>query len=62
MMGILLSLLATLAVLIFAFYSDDSRHYNRSRLQDSGRHISKQSGDVGKVDRITDNRRQDPGK
>jgi hypothetical protein len=62
MMGILLSLVATLAVLIFAFYSDDSHDYAGSRLRDSDRRISKQSGDVERVDRITDKLRQAPGK
>jgi hypothetical protein len=56
MMGILLSLLATFAVLIFAFHSDDSHDYARSHLQDSDRRISRQSEDIEKVvGRMKDN-------
>jgi hypothetical protein len=56
MMGVILSVLATFAVLIFAFHSDESRDYARSRLQGSDRRISRPSEGIEKeVDRMKNN-------
>jgi hypothetical protein len=53
MTGIILSLLATFAVLIFVFHADESSNRINSRYQDSGRNIPRQSDDVEKVNRIS---------